>query len=90
MALGDDVVGGFDVGDQDVPVFDVDAELLLEGFADVDAGLDVGESGLVSPVGVEGNGDSLTRTAGTFHRSGSILLSLLWTALMILLAMRPG
>jgi hypothetical protein len=90
VALGDDVVGGFDVGYQDVPVSDVNAELLFQSFVDVNAGLDVDASGLIPPVCIEGNGHSLTIAEGTFHRSGSIWLSLLWTALMILLATRPG
>ncbi len=88
--LSDDIVGGLDVGDKNMPVPDFDSELPLDGFVDVDAGFDVDEASLVAPVSVEGDGHALRRERGTFQRSGSIWLSLLWTHLMILLAVRPG
>lgn len=59
MMLHDDLEGGFDIGDEDVSVFDVDAELSFDGFVDLDGGFNVDVSSFVSPVGHEGDGDSL-------------------------------
>lgn len=71
MVLGDYIEGSLDVSDEDVPVADVDPELVLEGLVDVDAGFDVEEAALVSPVRVEGDRHSLSESRRTFHRSGS-------------------
>jgi hypothetical protein len=90
VVLGNDVEGSLDVPDQHVPVADVDPELVLEGLMNVDTGFDVQETALVSPVRVEGDGHSLSQLRRTFHRSGSTWLSLLWTHLMMRLAVRPG
>ena len=59
MVLSDDVVGHFDVCNEDVLVFDIDAELFLQSFMDMDASLNINESSFISPVSFEGNGHSL-------------------------------
>jgi hypothetical protein len=41
-------------------------------------------------VGVEGNGHALANSTLTFHLSGSIWLSLLWTHFIMRFAVRPG
>ena len=57
--LGNDVVGGLNIGDEQVSIFDIDAELPLECLVDVDAGLNVDVASFISPVGVERDGDVL-------------------------------
>ena len=90
MVLSDDVEGHLDVGNEHVPVPDVDTELVLQGLVDVYAGVDVDVAALIPPVGVEGNGHSLSDLRTTFQRSGSTLLRVRWTHLMMRLANRPG
>ena len=57
--LGNDVVGGLNIGDEQVSIFDIDPELPLECLVDVDAGLNVDVASFISPVGVERDGDVL-------------------------------
>lgn len=90
MVLGDHVVGHLDIGNKDVAVLHVDSELLLDRLVHMDRSLDVDESSLVSPVRIEGDGHALSEGRVTFQRSGSTLLSLSWTHLMMRLAVRPG
>jgi hypothetical protein len=56
----------------------------------MDRSFDVDESSLVSPVRIEGDWYALSEGKVTFQRSGSTLLSLSWTHLMMRLAVRPG
>ena len=59
MMLGNDVVGGLNIGNEQVSIFDIDAELSLECLVDVDAGLNVDVASFISPVGVERDWDAL-------------------------------
>ena len=59
MMLGNDVVGGLNIGNEQVSIFDIDAELSLECLVDVDTGLNVDVASFISPVGVERDGDAL-------------------------------
>jgi hypothetical protein len=90
MVLGDHIVSALDIGDQDVPILDLDAELLLQRLMHLDGSIDISSASLVTPVGIEGNGDALREAIITFQRSGSNWLSLWWTHLMMRLAVRPG
>lgn len=53
MVLGDHIVSALDIGDQDVPVLDLNAELLLQRLMHLDGSIDIGIPSLVAPVGVE-------------------------------------
>ena len=90
MMLCDYIEGSFDVRNEDVSVSDIDSELVLQSLMDMDAGRNIEVTSFVSPVSIERNRHSLSKNKSTFQRSGSILLSLLWTHLMILLATSPG
>lgn len=59
MVLGDHIVSALNVGDQNVPVLDLDAELLLQSFVHLDGSIDIGIASLVAPMGVEGDGHTL-------------------------------
>lgn len=76
MMLGDHIVGTLNVSDQDVPVFNVNSEFMLEGLVHMDRGFDVRIASFVAPVGSERNGNALNFIIATFQRSGSTLLSL--------------
>ena len=88
--LGDDVVGSFDVPNENVTITDVDPELVLDSLVDMDAGFDVEEAALVSPVRVEGEGNALRCGRSTFQRSGSYSLRRWWMQRMMRLAVSPG
>lgn len=53
MMLGDHVVGGFNVSDQNVAVLDIDTELLLQGLVHMDGCLNISITALVAPVSCE-------------------------------------
>lgn len=59
MVLGDHIVSALNVGDQNVPVLDLDAELLLQRLVHLDGSIDIGIASLVAPMGVEGDGHAL-------------------------------
>ncbi len=88
--LCDYIEGSFNVRNEDVSVSDIDSELMLQSLMHMNAGRNIEVTSFVSPVSIERNRHSLSKNIGTFQRSGSILLSLLWTHFMILLATSPG
>lgn len=59
VVLHDDVEGLLNVGKEDVSVFDIDTELPLDSFVDLNGGFNVDVSALVSPVSHETDGDAL-------------------------------
>lgn len=59
MVLGDYIVSALDIGDQDVPVLHLNAELLLQSLMHLDGSIDIGIPSLVAPVGVEGDRHAL-------------------------------
>ena len=61
MALSDNIVGCFDVRYQYMPVFDINSEFSLQSLVNMDAGIDINVTSLVSPVSIEGNWHSLSQ-----------------------------
>lgn len=78
------------IRNQNMPISHLNSELSFDSLMDMDAGLDVNKSSLITPVSIKWNGYSLSYSYITFHLSGSIWLSLLWTTLMMRLAVSPG
>lgn len=88
--LGNDIVGSFNVANQHVTISDINTELVLQSFVDMNTGFDVEVTSFVAPVSIEGERNSLSYETATFQRSGSTLLSRSWMQRMIRLAVRPG
>ncbi len=57
MVLSDDIVGCFNIGYEDVSVFDLHFEFALESIVDVDRGSDIGKALGSTEIGFEGNRD---------------------------------
>ena len=90
VALSNNVVSCLNIGHQNMSVFNINSEFSLQSFIDMHTGFNIDVTSFVSPVSIEGDGYSLNQLWGTFQRSGSISLSLLWTHFMMRLAVRPG
>ena len=90
MTLSDNPVCRLHIRNQQMPVLHLYPKLLLDGLMNVRAKLNIGMSCLILPVGIETNRYTLNPTMLTFHLSGSCSLRVLWTARIILFAVRPG
>ena len=88
--LSNDIEGSLNVRDQNMPIFNLNPEFPLNGLMHMHTSFNINEASLISPMGVKGNGYALIKPTLTFHLSGSIWLSLLWTHLMMRFAVRPG
>ncbi len=90
MVLGHNVECSLHIWNQNMSIFHFNSKFSFDGLMDMDAGLDVNKSSLITPMSIEWNRYSLSYTYITFHLSGSIWLSLLWTTLMMRFAVSPG
>jgi len=59
MMLIHNVEGSFDIGDQSLSILDLDSELFLESFMNLDWGLNICKATFVSPVGIESDWNTL-------------------------------
>lgn len=72
VMLSNNVEGSLNVRNQNMSVPYFNTEFSLNRLVNVNAGLDIDEASLISPVSIERNGHSLNECVFTFHLSGSI------------------
>jgi len=72
VMLSNNVEGSLNVRNQNMSVPYFNTEFSLNRLVDMNAGLDIDEASLISPVSIERNGNSLNEGVFTFHLSGSI------------------
>jgi hypothetical protein len=72
VMLSNNVEGSLNVRNQNMSVPYFNTEFSLNRLVDMNAGLDIDEASLISPVSIERNGNSLYEGVFTFHLSGSI------------------